>query len=153
MDSNSEKQNEVFYIGPWTRSVESIVLSKFEEAMKCGLWVNGDRNSWERCATWVRKVMVKEEGVVISLNDYNLKIREWENRFRNFEFLIGCPRVTYNAKDNFVCASKPTWEMVLKVIWNSYIWWQNHIYFEMTILLSVLNIFCFDLMLIDYSRC
>lgn len=36
----------------------------------------------------VHKVMVKEEGVVISLNDYNLKIREWENRFITFEFLI-----------------------------------------------------------------
>lgn len=46
MNNNSEKQNEVSYIGPWTRSVESIVISKFEEAMKCGLWVNGDTNSW-----------------------------------------------------------------------------------------------------------
>lgn len=65
--------------------------------MKCGVCVNGYRNNWEKCVIWVYKVMAKEHGVVISLNDYHRKIREWENRLTNFEFLIGYHLVANNS--------------------------------------------------------
>lgn len=110
------KQNDCFYCGPWTRSLETIVLSKLEEAMKCGEWVKGEPRSYRKCAKWVRNVIIAEHGLVIPVEAYCSKISEWEVRHCNFKYVKGYRHVLYDNKFNSISVLKSTWAKLLKVM-------------------------------------
>ncbi|XP_057774101.1 uncharacterized protein LOC130993257 [Salvia miltiorrhiza] len=108
-------QNVLFYYGQWTRSIESLVLGKFEYKRWQGIWVPGPSINNTHLVFGVKIEMRDELRINISLEDYYMKVKEWEDRYHQFTWLIHQPNVVYDSARNVVNASKETWDTIATV--------------------------------------
>ncbi|XP_057795831.1 uncharacterized protein LOC131011949 [Salvia miltiorrhiza] len=108
-------QNVLFYYGEWTRSVESLVLGKLEYKRWEGVWIPGPSSHNMHLLFGVKMEMRDHLHIDISLEDYHMKVQEWEDRYHQFIWLINQPNFVYDTAKNVVNASKETWDSIAEL--------------------------------------
>ncbi|KAH6816083.1 hypothetical protein C2S53_017918 [Perilla frutescens var. hirtella] len=106
-------QNDTFYVAPWTRHREGLVLSLLQVEKRKHKWVPGEHNANKKCLSKVRAIMKKYHDVDIPLEAYLAKVREWNTRYSAFNWLLSQTNVQYHERLNYVNTSRARWTDLL----------------------------------------
>ncbi|KAH6783912.1 hypothetical protein C2S52_008871 [Perilla frutescens var. hirtella] len=111
---NPISQDNFFFIGVWSRHLESTVLSKLDFEQWNKNWIVGDYQNNREVIRLVGEEIKAEEGIDLPFAAYLEKLQQWEDRFNMFKYLISRPNVFYHPHENTVEASVEVWTEIAR---------------------------------------
>lgn len=95
----SSTQDEDFYVSPWSRAVETTLLSLIQDEILADNWIVGDPENNREVLRGIRQeighVRLCPELANVHIGVFFLKYSQWRRRFHSFTFLISHPQVFY----------------------------------------------------------
>ncbi|KAH6770094.1 hypothetical protein C2S52_014897 [Perilla frutescens var. hirtella] len=111
---NLISQDNIFFIGVWSRHLESTILSKLDFEQWNNNWIVGDYQNNREVIRLVGEEIKVEEGIDLPFAAYLEKLQQWEDRFKMFKYLISRPDVFYHPHENTVEASVEVWTEIAR---------------------------------------
>lgn len=115
MSFSTNTLDESYYVPPWSRNLETMVLDKLVLAVEWGHWRPGMYQGNYTCVKAARNELIREHSLSIPLTEYYRKVSEWDTRFHNFNWLINHNGVVYSEIGNKVHAANEVWAEMCSV--------------------------------------